>query len=373
MISAIATRAALPRNSKVEVRRPRRVNDRNPSVSVVIPCYNYGHYLSACVRSVLDQPGVDVDVLILDDASPDGSADIVRQLVEQDKRVRAIYHEKNRGHIATYNEGLDQATGDYAVMLSADDQLTPGALARATTLMDQCPSVGMVHGVAADFTHTHLPAARTDVKSWVIWPGQEWISGRCRSGHNVVRSPEVVMRTSVLREVGAYRADLPHTADFELWMRFATVSGIGFIVGVDQAYYRLHENNMHHTKFNLAADIAGRLQAFDAVFAERRAFLPDADEMRDTAHRTMAREALRHAISAYTRGVAAEQSVAEYVELALDTWPGVKDSADWRLLDKLKNGQGGDPRRSLRLRLREKARNLEYALNWRRSRWAGVY
>jgi glycosyltransferase involved in cell wall biosynthesis len=65
------------------------------------PCYNYGHYLPTALSSVLDQPGV--EAIVIDDASPDGSGAIVRQLAAADERIRPIVHERNRGHIATYN------------------------------------------------------------------------------------------------------------------------------------------------------------------------------------------------------------------------------------------------------------------------------
>src|SRR5262245_27952486 len=120
------------------------------SVSVVIPCYNYGHFLEDVVSSVLDdQPGVDVRALIIDDASPDDSADVARKIAARDPRVDLIVHPINKGHIATYNEGLlEWADGDYCVMISADDRLTPGALGRARDLFDAHPNVGFVYGRA---------------------------------------------------------------------------------------------------------------------------------------------------------------------------------------------------------------------------------
>ena len=57
------------------------------------------------------------------------------------------------------------------------------------------------------------------------------------------------MRTSVLRKIGGYRPDLPHAGDFEMWLRAAAVSDVGFLVGVDQAYYRQHSDNMHRRAF----------------------------------------------------------------------------------------------------------------------------
>ena len=323
--------------------RPRNIVGRCPSVSVVIPCYNYGRYLSECVNSVLDQQGVCVNVLIIDDASPDGSAETVKRLEAEDDRIRAILHPTNQGHIATYNEGLAQASGDYTVLLSADDRLTPGCLTRATSLMEEHPSVGLTYGFAVDFTDTRLPSARTVAASWVIWQGHDWIAHRCKTGHNVLRSPEAVMRTSVLREIGGYRADLPHTADFELWMRAAVVSDVAYISGADQAYYRIHKNNMHHSNFDLLGDISGRLHSFDTLFSERAHALRNPDLMRNTAHRTLAREALSHSISAYTRGVADQESVDEYVAFALAVWPDAKQLRAWRTLCRQRRMSGDQP------------------------------
>src|SRR5437763_399662 len=152
---------------------------RRPSVTVVIPCYNYGRYLSTAVKSVLDQPGVDVEAIVIDDASTDGSAEIVRELAAADPRVRAIFHRGNLGHIATYNEGLEQASGDYVVLLSADDALTPGSLARATALLESHPSVGLVYGYYERFVEDPPPVTQ-GVRNWTIWSGDDWIEGRCR-------------------------------------------------------------------------------------------------------------------------------------------------------------------------------------------------
>src|SRR5262245_8621798 len=99
-----------------------------PSVDVFVPCYNYGRFLRECVGSVLAQPGVEVRVLILDDCSTDDSAEVGRALAASDPRVEYRRHATNRGHIATYNEGIDWAAADCTMLLSADDLLTQGAL-----------------------------------------------------------------------------------------------------------------------------------------------------------------------------------------------------------------------------------------------------
>ncbi|WP_234836432.1 glycosyltransferase family 2 protein [Sinorhizobium meliloti] len=211
------------------IRAPSRL-DRVPRVSVVVPCYNYGHYLRQCVDSVTrNQPGIEVEVIIVDDKSTDDSVAVARSIADRDERVRLILHEQNKGHIATYNDGLDAATGEFVLLLSADDLATPGALTRAAELLVAEPSAGVVYGNAIHFSGD-LPASRTVGKTWIIWSGVDWLRDRCRTGYNVVASPEAVMRTSVLRTIGGYRADLPHASDFEMWLRTSAVSDIGFLV-----------------------------------------------------------------------------------------------------------------------------------------------
>ena len=101
------------------------------SVDVVIPCYNYGHFLRSCVGSVLSQAGVEVRALVIDDQSSDSSQAVGEELAAADPRVHFRRHAVNRGHIATYNEGLlEWASADYCLLLSADDLLVPGARAR---------------------------------------------------------------------------------------------------------------------------------------------------------------------------------------------------------------------------------------------------
>lgn len=373
VFNAFMGRLASPWNANVHVERPHKLNGRYPLVSVVIPCYNYGCYLSECVKSVLDQQDVHVDVLIIDDASPDGSAEVAKRLAAQHNRVRAICHDTNKGHIATYNEGLAQARGDYVVLLSADDLMTSGCLSRATALMEAHPSVGLTYGFTLDFTSPELPPARTVTTNWIIWPGHCWFARICKTGRNLLRSPEAVMRTTVLHQIGGYRADLPHAADLEMWMRAATVSDIGFVGGADQAYYRIHENNMHYPDFKIVLiDIEQRLRVFDTILAQRSSLLTDANLMRRAAHRALAREALGCAISAYAHGVADQEPIDDYASFALSAWPDARRLSEWRELRRLRNMTDGRLRRDPSLITREAVRNLRFRLRWRRRRWAGI-
>ena len=304
------------------------------SVSVVIPCYNYGHFLDEAVSSVLDdQEGVDVRVIIIDDALADDSADVARKIAARDPRVEFIAHTVNAGHIATYNEGLlGWAEGDYSVMLSADDRLTPGALKRAADLLNAHPSVGFVYGYPIWFMHgVPLPRARTKVRGWSVWPGQWWLERRFRAAYNSITSPEVVVRTSLQKQVGGYDARLPHTADLEMWMRLAAHADVGFVRGVDQAYHRMHGKNMI-TSYTALTDLQQRRLAYEVILDRYSERLTDATSLSSVMHRKLGREALRAAARAYDRGDARQTPVDELVAFAVDCSPEVRQLPVYRTL-----------------------------------------
>jgi glycosyltransferase involved in cell wall biosynthesis len=273
-------------------------------VDVIVPCYNYGRYLPGCVCSVLGQEGVDVRVLIIDDASPDGSGHVAEVLARRDERVEVRRHAVNRGHIATYNEGLDWAAGDYLLLLSADDLLCPGALRRAAHVMDAHPEVGLTYGRQIKFASDAPPSAgpATADGDCRIRSGAEFVEWCCRTGQNPVTTPTAVVRTALQKRLGGYRKDLPHTGDMELWLRFAAHAAVA-VIDADQAYKRMHPGNMQYQYLGSGlGDLLHRHAAFQILFAEHDRRLPDARRMRAEATATLAKEAFWAASRAFDRG-----------------------------------------------------------------------
>src|SRR4051794_15273165 len=97
-----------------------------PMIDVVIPNYCYGRYLPACVESVVSQGIDDIRILIVDNASTDDSVEVARALAARDARITVVARERNLGHHASYNEGVDWAEADYFLLLCADDLLVKG-------------------------------------------------------------------------------------------------------------------------------------------------------------------------------------------------------------------------------------------------------
>ena len=307
----------------------------NNGVRVVIPNHNYARFVPVCVESVLSQAGVDLEVLIIDDASSDDSQRIAASFAARDRRVSVRCHAANQGHIKTYNEGLEWAAGAaYAVVLDADDALTPGSLRRAWELLEAHPETGFVYGRPRVFRGDGpLPKLRTRLTRWRIWPGREWFEIRCRRAGNCIFSPEVVMRTSVVRNAGGFRENLPHTADFELWMRLALHADVGYIGGPYQAYYRDHAAGMLRRVFNTAvADLAQVKKAFEAVFQACPERIINRQGLEKIQRRRLARRALEEACEVLERGRFHLPEAVQLEEIALDACRDVDELAEWRAL-----------------------------------------
>lgn len=305
------------------------------TVDVIVPCYMYGRFLKECVESVLSQTGPRVRVLIIDDASPDDSASVGRELAESDERVTFIGHQQNKGHIATYNEGIEWVSAKYMLLLSADDYLSPGALGRATELMEAHPDVGFVFG-AADALYDDGTAIRAqgipaigNGEKWRILSGKEFLE--YSGAKNIVPTPTAVVRTELLKRSGGYRPELPHTADMEMWWRFAAQSQVGIVQGC-QAIYRRHANNMSLGYFanKWLPDLQQRKATLDMFFRENGTVLEDEMSARSRAYGALAREAVGWASWAFNDGE--HELVQELEAVAVEIWPKVKDTWAWRKL-----------------------------------------
>jgi glycosyltransferase involved in cell wall biosynthesis len=305
------------------------------SVDVVVPCYKYGHFLRECVESVLVQDGPKVRVLIIDDASPDNTAAVASDLVRADSRVTFHQHTVNKGHIATYNEGIEWASADYFLILSADDYLLPGALNRSAALMDTNPQVGFTFGkfIELDGRRTTKQTGgifkAADVISWQIVEGPKFIA--LSGSRNIVPTPTAVVRTDLQKRVGGYRPELPHSGDMEMWLRLAAQSSVG-ILNSYQAVYRRHSGNMsllYMTKGWLP-DLHQRKAALDFMFTTCGDTVPSASQLHQRSLRLLALDAVAYATVAFNTG---ELQISEQLsDFGTELCPQVRNSWSWMKL-----------------------------------------
>jgi hypothetical protein len=322
------------------------------SVTVLITCFNYGRFLNQCVTSVLAQEGVNVRIIIVDDASTDDSAQIASALARQDSRIELILLSRNLGMIPAVNLGLQRVDGDYFVKLDADDMLPAGSLKRSVALLERYPGIGFVYGRPHHFSGDAPRCASAGHRRWTmgalvewlitrgcpndtVWRGRDWLELRYRRAHNCIRQPEAVIRCSVLRRAGNYNPNLPHTSDLEMWLRLAAKSDVGRINRWDQGYYRVHPDSMQHTvNAGLLADLVGRREAFLSTALTGAVRQPRGENLEDIVRKELSMEAVAAACAAFDGERPDNMLIEQLAEFATVTFPAIVTSPQWRKLER---------------------------------------
>lgn len=313
--------------------KPARLQTR-PKVSIVVTCYNYGDYLEDAVTSALDQSGVDLEVVVADNGSTDQSLEIAQKMASADSRVQIHTQPENIHPLVNFNQGLAMTTGDYVQVLCADDVLTTDSITRAVTVMEARPDVVFTYGNCPPF-EGHPPQFRpAAVTSWTVWDGKEWVRSRYRAGINPFFHPEVLMRSTTMREVGGYNPDFRLTADMLLWLQAAACGNVARINGPDQAFYRKHGTNLHKQ-----INGTGWMRDFEsrqAVFEALPELSPSAgvrSEDIDAARRALALDAAKYAIMALSDPDPDTRRLGvDYADYAATTWPAITQTLRWRTI-----------------------------------------
>lgn len=214
-----------------------------PKVSVLIKTYNHRAYIAQCIRSLLDQSFQDFEIVVTDDGSSDGTADVVRQFT--DPRIRLQVSSTNEGISNAMNRTIARAQGELVAILNSDDFALPQRLALQVSFFEQHP------GVAALFTKPLLVGENGErlAEGWPE-PGDQlndlepdtllryfFFHG------NFLCAPTAMIRRSVYARIGEYDPRLTNLQDLDMWIRM-TLAGLRFHV-LDQALtaYRKRDNS----------------------------------------------------------------------------------------------------------------------------------
>jgi glycosyltransferase involved in cell wall biosynthesis len=279
------------------------------SIDVIVPNYQYGRFLRECVSSILSQGIADTRVVIIDNASTDDSVAVARRLASEDHRVEVVEHQKNLGHLTSFNEGIDRARADYFMILCSDDMLAPGSLRRAITFMERNDDVHLTFGrelVMGVDGPKRRSAFDTGEGNWQILSGRQLREVLCRTGRPdasrfMVAGTTAIARTTAQKRVGYYRQNLPHTSDLEIWLRFSCV-GKAAMTDATQGIRRVHPTNRSASLIDCHAWNLHWESAFDSFFANEGQQLADAKRLRRLAQRALADRAYWGFISNALRG-----------------------------------------------------------------------
>jgi hypothetical protein len=240
----------------------------SPTVSFVVPCYKLGHFLAECVGSVLSQTYSDWELLIMDDCSPDHTAEVAKSF--QDPRVKHIRNEQNLGLVNNFNKGIGLSRGKYVWIISADDYLRrPYTLERYVELMEKHPRVGYTYCPAAKVENGQETEIQfSDGKSLII-RGHDFVK-RLLEG-NLILAPTAIVRRECYEQMGVFptapvwageQLDFNWAQDWYLWCLFALSFDVGYLAE-PMVCYRLHDLSFTSTLTQyesirrcVAADIA---------------------------------------------------------------------------------------------------------------------
>lgn len=217
-------------------------------ISVVIPCYNQGHYLAEALASARSRVHL-VETIVVDDGSSDDTALVASRYPD----VRYVRQE-NRGLAAARNRGLGESSGDLVIFLDADDRLLPDGIDIGVRAMAFTPGCAMAYG-----------------RCVMIGPdGTEWPTPQQRrvlSGHhavllrtNPVWTPAMaIFRRTVLTELGGFAAGFDGSADYELYLRIARAYPVHDHATVVAAYRR-HDASMSGSASRMLRDTLAVMQ-----------------------------------------------------------------------------------------------------------------
>ncbi|MDH6229817.1 glycosyltransferase involved in cell wall biosynthesis [Mesorhizobium soli] len=271
------------------------------SVEVVIPCYNYAHFLEQCVGRVLSQAVDDLRIVIIDNASTDDSVAVAKRLAERDSRIEVICHEKNLGPHASFNEGIDRALADYLLILCADDLLVEGALGLAIEALEQMPEASFAIGTYAEVRPLEEVGNGATTNVWNVADGADFIR-RCCSSFDHVAAYAILVRRSAQMRAGYYDPSLVLCDDFELVLRLARIGQV-IELPTPLAVRRIQSGSISQPAWNDKLRLLKERQAaLDSFFAKGRKGLPDAGKIYRIGLQRIAEAAFWSAVSHLARG-----------------------------------------------------------------------
>lgn len=186
-----------------------------PLVSVIIPCYNHGHYLSEAVDSVLAQTLQSLEIIVVNDGSDDGTTVSILEKFSRPK-TRILSHAINLGLPAARNTGIRQAQGKFICCLDADDKIHPTYLEKALLLMESNIAIGFVY-----------PWTQVFGKEQRVWYTPQFDASELIY-HNQLNSPGV-FRRAAWEIAGGYREEMRlGYEDWEFWIRLARYGHHGY-------------------------------------------------------------------------------------------------------------------------------------------------
>jgi len=210
----------------------------DPLVSVCVPAYRAAPFLRRTIQSVLEQTFKDFEIIVVDDASPDGTLDSIDDL--DDPRIQRYSNPTNLGGGANWNRAVGLARGRLIKVLCSDDLLYPNCLKQQARLLEDpnWRSVGLVScwRDIIDIEGRRILSRKSGQKRGFI-PRDEARKWIVRSGTNPVGEPAAVMfRRELLNKAGPFNGANPFVLDIDMWIRMLLQADIYILPEIQCAF-----------------------------------------------------------------------------------------------------------------------------------------
>lgn len=247
-----------------------------PLVSVAIPAFNHAAYIEACLASVCAQTYPELELVLIDDGSTDGTFELARRFLDAHPgRFRRVVLErqKNRGVSATSNACISACRGDWVHLLGSDDVIYPGKVARIQAAIDEwnCSDLALVHAdvdlidsegrMHARQSRKPRPAAGVERESW------RWLF----MGEHYIFNPTLALRRDAFLAIGGFDAGLA-LEDMDFWLRLSVDHAFARVPEV-LAGYRKHPGNATRRRVKM---LGAHFLTYAKFLDEHGGLLPEA-------------------------------------------------------------------------------------------------
>ena len=185
---------------------------RVPEVSILMPVYNGLPFVREALDDLLCQTFRDLELVVVDDASTDGTSDVLREYAQRDARVRLVENRENRGVAASLNEGLRHCRAEFIARADADDRYEPDRIERQLAYMKEHPDVGLLSSAY------HIIGQDGQRLTTIVHPLEDRFIRIRELFVSTFAHPAVMFRADLVRSVGGYDVNC-RAEDSELWYR----------------------------------------------------------------------------------------------------------------------------------------------------------